>query len=225
MKRILLSSFLFSLLVLTACQREISDEIITGGGPGSGSGGSTDYLPTTAGSEWNYTALSLGNYSLKSLGTDTTVNGKKYFEFDQTVAGVTNRAYTGKNNGVYYSYGVQEANGVPVVADYFIILKDDAVGTTWTNTLNTGFINAYYKYTVSGRDLSRTVNGRNFTSVIELTTQLLIDDPLGGGTTIPIGSGKDYYAKGVGAIESFNTVDFLGIRQTDTTRLISYTIR
>ena len=222
MKRLLFYPFVLLLLITGSCQREISQEIISGGGSGGGTG---DYQPVSAGSEWNYTALSLGNYSLKALGTDSTINGRKYYKFDQTIAGTTNRAYMGKANNVYYSYGSQTVGGTPVSVDYFVILKDTAVGGTWTNTINTGFVNAYYKYTVTGRDLNRTVLGKSYSSVIELTTQLLIDDPLGGGIPIPIGTGKDYYAKGVGAIESFNSVSFFGVSQTDTTRLVSYTIR
>jgi hypothetical protein len=60
--------------------------------------------------------------------------------------------------------------------------------------------------------------------VIELNYDFSIDNPLGGGI-LNIGTGKYYYAKGVGLIEAYYNFDFFGVSTTDTTRLTNYTIR
>lgn len=208
---------LFSAFIFTACQKEID------GGSGNGGAGSTssDYQPVTANSEWNYSSTSAGNYSVKSLGTDTTINGKKYYKFDNITPQGAVRSYIAKVNGVYWQYGESPVGGVILEQ---IFLKDSAIGTNWTNTITISGFNNYHKYTVSARDLQRTVNGKNFSNVIELTYEMSVDDPIGGGV-LSTGGGKQYYAKGVGAIESYFNVGFLGISVSDTTKLVSYTIK
>ena len=210
---------LFLLLVLTfsACQKEISGDIIPGGG---GGGTSSDYQPTTAGSEWNYTSTAAGNYKIVSIGSDSLINGLQYAKFDNINNGTAVRFYVNKNNGVYRNYGYFPA--ASQVID-LIVLKDSAVGTTWTNTLTTMGFSNYHKYTVHAKGQQRTVKGVNYNNVIELDYEFLFDDPLGGGM-ISGGTGKNFWAKGVGAIESFYNLGFFGINISDTTQLVSYTI-
>jgi hypothetical protein len=200
--------------VLASCQKEIDGG--TGGGSIAG-----DYQPVTANSEWNYTSTSAGNYNLKALGTDTTINGRRFYKFDRVAAGQSVREYISKVGGVYRNYAEFAPAGQVLELVY---LKDSAVGTNWTNTITAGGFSNYHKYTVSARDMQRTVNGVTFNNVIELNYEFTLDNPLGGGV-INAGGGKQYYAKNVGAIESFFTVGFLGFNVSDTTRLVSYTIR
>lgn len=207
---------LFSAAVFASCQKEVDD--ILGGG-NSNSGG--DYQPVSAGSEWNYSSTSSGTYSVKSLGTDTTINGRKYYEFDNVSSAGTARSYLSKINGIYRQYGDFAPAGLTLEMIY---LKDSATGTTWTETISVGGFSNYHKYTVTARGIQRTVSGKNFSNVIELDYQMSLDDPLTGGV-INAGGGKQYYAKNVGAIESFFTVGFFGVNVSDTTKLVSYTIR
>jgi hypothetical protein len=221
MKRILF--FVFAAIVLASCQKEVDDLIGNSGGNG-GSGNnntSTDYQPVSANSEWNYSSTSAGNYTLKSLGTDTTINARRYYKFDNSSSQGAERVYLAKSNGVYWQYGESVIGGVVLELIY---LKDSAIGTNWTNTISIGGFNNYHKYTVSAKDIQRTVNGKTFNNVIELTYQMSLDDPLGGGI-LNVGGGKQYYAKGVGPIESYFKVGFLGVNVSDTTKLMSYTIR
>ena len=214
MKIHVLFFILLSLLFFTACQKEIKEDNSTAGGNAS------DYQPTTAGSEWNYTSTSAGNYKIVSLGTDSLINGMQYYKFDNINNGISVRFYVNKANGVYRNYGFFPA--AAQVID-LIVLKDSAVGTTWTNTITNAGISNYHKYTVHAKDQQRTVNGKNYNNVIELDYELLVDNPLTGGT-ISAGTGKNYWAKGVGAIESNYDLGFFGVTVKDTTRLISYTI-
>ncbi len=205
--------FAFIVVLLAACQKEIAD--VTPANTG-------DYQPVTANSEWSYASTSAGNYSVKSIGTDTTINGRRYYKFDQISTNGTARAYISKLGGVYRQYGNSAIAGGQVVE--LIYLKDSAIGVNWTNTITVSGFSNYHKYTVSAKGIQRTVNGVVFTNVIELNYEFSLDNPA-GGPIINAGGGKQYYAKNVGAIESFFTVGFLGFNTSDTTRLTSHTIR
>ncbi|MER3498585.1 MAG: hypothetical protein C4308_08095 [Chitinophagaceae bacterium] len=203
-------------LLFTACQKEISDEVTGGGNAG-------DYQPVSANSEWNYHSTSQGDYTVKAVGTDTMINGLRYYSFDNINAGITQRFYVSKERGVYHEYTF-----FPPAATKLdiVVLKDSAVGTSWINTLNRGGVFSYHKYTILAKGQQRTVNGKTFNDVIEVDYEMSIDDPFGGNTPLKLGTGKNYWAKNVGAIESFYNISFLGMPLvTDTTKLVSYTIR
>jgi hypothetical protein len=206
-------SFTILLLTIASCQKELDE--------GSGGGTAGDYQPVTAGSEWNYTSTSAGNTTTRALGTDTTINGRSYYKFDNVTSAGTARAYISKTNGIYWQYGDFAPAGQVIDLIY---LKDSAVGTSWTNTITVGGFSNYHKYTVAAKGIQRTVNGVVFNDVIELNYEFSLDNPL-GGPVINAGNGKNYYAKNVGAIEAFFTVGFLGFNVSDTTKLTSFTIR
>lgn len=214
---------IFSLLAVfffTACQKEVDGSLGNSGGGGGGVN-ATDYQPVSANSEWDYTSTTTGASHMVALGTDTTINGLRYYKFNTTSGGASEIGYISKVNGVYRTYGNFDPVGQVVELVY---LKDSAIGTNWTNRITVGGFSNYHKYTVSGRDIQHTVNGRSYSTVIELTYDFSVDDPLGGGV-LSVGGGKYYYAKGVGLIEGYFGFDFLGVSSSDTTRLVNYTIR
>jgi hypothetical protein len=216
MKQIL---FLFFIAIAFAsCQKEVDGGLGNGGG---GNNNTSDYQPVSANSEWDYTSTMTGPSHQVALGTDTTINGLRYYKFDITRSSTTQRGYMSKVNGVYRAYGNFDPVGQVVELVY---LKDSAVGCNWTNRITVSGFSNYHKYTVSRRDISYTVNGKLFNPVIELNYDFSIDNPLGGGS-LTIGGGKYYYAKGVGLIEAYYNFDFFGVSTTDTTRLTNYTIR
>jgi len=221
MNRILF--FVFAMVVvLASCQKEVDDLIGNGGGSGGGNNNApADYQPVSANSEWDYLSTYTGPSHLVALGTDTTINSLKYYEFNTTNNAGTERGYMSKINGIYRTYGNFDPVGVVVELIY---LKDAAIGTNWTNTISVSGFSNYHKYTVSKRDIQHTVVGKTYNSVIELTYDFSVDDPI-GGTVINVGGGKYYYAKGVGLIESYFGFSFLGVSSSDTTRLLRYTIR
>jgi hypothetical protein len=209
------TSLLIAAVLLAACQKEIHGDIVPGGTTSN-----SDYQPVTANSEWNYHSTTAGDYMVRSIGEDTMINGTKYYKFDNINNGTAVRFYVSKTNGIYHNYGFfpQAAQQIDLV-----LLKDSAVGTTWTNELPAGAVSSYHKYTIAAKGQQRTVNGKAFSNVIEVNYEMSIDNPLGGGT-IQAGTGKNYWAKGVGVIESFYNIGFFGINTSDTTRLVTYTI-
>ena len=220
MKKWSLVATVLSLLVFTSCQKEVSvDSVNNGGNPGAGN--NEDYQPVSAGSEWTYSSISLGNYSVKSLGTDSMINGLKYYKFDNINSLGTSRVYIHKNNGVY----TQAARTV-MSGDFFqmIVLKDAAIGTTWTNKLTSSGYSNYHTFTVAAKGIQRTVNGKVYNNVIELDHDFLVDDVM-GGSPVSIGGGKAFFAKGVGGIENYYTADMFGLQIADSVYLVSATIR
>src|SRR6185436_2830425 len=216
--RYILFSFLAA-IVFVACQKEVDGGL--GNGGSGGGGNASDYQPVSANSEWDYTSTTGGSTHTVALGTDTMINGLRYYKFNTTSGGQTQRGYISKVNGVYRTYGNFDPVGQVVELVY---LKDSAIGANWTNTISVGGFSNYHKYTVARRDIQHAVNGRSYSTVIEVNYDFSIDNPLGGGM-LSIGGGKYYYAKGVGLIEGFFGFDFFGVTSSDTTRLVSYTIR
>lgn len=220
MGRILLVAFITFLFI--GCQKEVEDIIGGSGNSGGGTTGSnSDYQPVSANSEWDYTSTANGSSHLVALGSDTLINGLKYYEFNNTAGGATERGYFSKVNGVYRTYAEFAPAGQVIELVY---LKDEPVGSNWTNTITVNGFSNYHKYTVSKRDMQHSVNGKNYNSVIEVNYVFSVDDPLNGGI-INIGDGKYYYAKGVGLIEAYVGFSYMGISSSDTTRLVNYTIR
>ncbi|HVF97741.1 MAG TPA: hypothetical protein VM871_10480 [Flavisolibacter sp.] len=204
-------------VLLFACQKEITSDNGGGtnnGGSGSGGGSNTggDYQPVSANSKWNMKSTSLGDYTLTSLGTDSTVNGKKYYKFDNSAGG---RQYISKENGVYtqYVYNLQLGGWVSL-----LYLKDAAAGTTWTETLSSGGIPVQMKYTVASVGGTRTINAKAYTNVIRIT---YVQSALG----ITTATGEQSFSKGVGPIEGISRIDLLGTSTTiDSTYVVSAVI-
>ena len=219
MKQVLL--FAFVIVAFASCQKEVDDIFGNGGSGGGGGSNTSDYQPVSANSEWDYMSTTSGSSHTVALGTDTMINGLRYYKFNTTSGGATERGYISKVNGIYRTYGNFDPVGQVVELIY---LKDSPIGTNWTNTISVNGFSNYHKYTVSKRDIQHTVNGKSYSTVIELNYDFSVDNPLGGGV-ISIGGGKYYYAKGVGLIEAYFGFDFLGVTSTDTTRLVNYTIR
>lgn len=215
--------FVLAVVVLASCQKEVDDIIGSGGGGGGGGGNNSasDYQPVSANSEWDYLSTTMGASHTVALGTDTIINSLRYYKFDKTTSAGTERGYISKVNGVYRTYGDFNPAGQVVELTY---LKDEAIGSNWTNTITVSGFSNYHKYTVSKRDIQHIVVGKTYNSVIELTYDFSVDDPL-GGPIVTVGGGKYYYAKGVGLIEAYFGFSYFGVSSTDTTRLLNYTIR
>ncbi len=207
MKKWLLTLFVISVFTFVACQKEIDANIIG------------DYQPVSAGSEWNYTSSATGNFTILSLGDDTTINAKKYYSFERSsggASGITTKLYRSKLNSVYRQIGASAPFTTIVESIY---LKDTAVGVSWTDTINVGGVNNYHKYTIAAREGQRVVNGEKYFKVIEVDYQLSIASPLGN---INAGNGKNYFAKNVGSVESILSIGFGGVNFSDTSRLMSF---
>lgn len=221
MKKWRLLTGILAVLIFSSCQKEVSADSINNSS-GLGTGNNDDYQPVSAGSEWNYSSLTLGDYTIKALGTDSTINGIKYYKFDNISSLGAYRFYVSKNDGVYN----QATRGI--VSGQFVdmvLLKDAAIGTTWTNAIGLGGFSNYHKYTISKKNIEHTVNNKLYSSVIELDYEVLVDDVMSGGNPVSVGTGKAYFAKGVGVIEDYYTADMLGVQLKDSVYLTNATIR
>ena len=214
MRKISIIAYIALICLFTSCQKDIGFD----SPPNDNQNTNSDYMPVSAGSKWNYSSTLLGNYTNTSLGTDTLINDQKYYKFDNSIGG---RQYIRKSNGVYSAYGYSL---IARLAVNMIVLKDAAVGTTWTNVINNAGTISNHKYTIAERDIEKTVNGITFKNVIAVDYEATVNDPT-TGTPFKYGTGKGFYAKGVGPISSSMDVDFMGLVMKDSTYLVSYTIK
>ncbi|RFS23344.1 hypothetical protein DVR12_10020 [Chitinophaga silvatica] len=176
------------------------------------------YAPYTPGSTFNYENISNTdtiNYTLK-VGGDTTINGKTY----KTVGNDSVFICSGCKDGIY----TQVANlltfqGYQADDLELTYLKDNvSAGASWqdTITVSNGSISTtgVLEYTVTEKDVSKTVNGQEFEHVIAVRMDafaVILNNP------VPVGTiSTSYYSKGVGLIEAD--------QEQDTTRIVSYTI-
>jgi len=206
-------------LVLLSCQKEPdfsnapANNIPTASNNNPGGTSNNDYQPTSPNSKWIMKSTSLGDYTVTSLGSDTTINNVKFYKFDHSLGG---RQYVSKENGVYKSMAVFQQTGGWVT---LTTLKDAAAGTTWNDVLSSGGNNLLMKYSIAGTGGQRTVNGKTYNNVIKVTYE---QSAMGMTTAIA----EQYYAKGVGAIESIVRMDMFGIQATmDSTYLVSSVIK
>lgn len=173
-----------------------------------GSPTATSYITLTVGSSRSYELknntppTSITNSTVTSTNRDTTVNGRSYHVFSTSTGG---SEYYAQSGGDYYTYQILPiAIGTTNVE--ILYLKDNAnVGATWvaasapltlpgvpfplTITINN---------TLAEKGLSRTVNGKNYTDVIHVSSTIGVSG-LPGGITSDI---HYYYAPKYGLIEN-----------------------
>jgi len=199
------------IVAFASCQKDKNDDTDNGGT-------TTDYQPTSVGSTWQYNSTSQGVYTETAVSGDTTIEGDKYYIFDNTENG---RRYVNKNNGNYTSYGYVAQLDTAVKLLY---LKDAAAGTSWTNTALYSGIPVTLTYNIASRDASMTVNNKNFDNVIGLTFTVGAPNPI-TGQNITIATGKQFYAKGVGSIMSTLHLKVQTVDINDSTYLVAYDIK
>lgn len=163
-----------------------------------------DYFPTTIGSNWQYdVAGSTDSLHIESSNVDTVIGSNTYHIFNGKHGLVTNKGYYYKDGlGNYYRYDTLELNSgrLPL-----IFLKDNQpLLTQWDSPISTATIppgvtgEVKMHFTLLGVNISRTVNGNTFDSVMyvkgEMQYKLL-------GTFQTVQNFHTYYAKNVGLIE------------------------
>lgn len=201
-------------ITFAACKKERSHEgTVKPSTPAS-------YAPYTVGSSFLYEDVSTLNdtttYTVTVTG-DTVINGLTYQIMTGSNGVTTFNNYDDQGN--YY----QIANNVTYQQYSFGTFKSlylksaAAVGATWNDTLAITVQGLAQRgkltYTMAQKAISKTVGDTSFTGVSAVQTSgALLDLPL----PITISLGTNFYAAGVGLVETDT--------QTDTVRLISYTI-
>ncbi|UYQ92883.1 hypothetical protein MKQ68_22645 [Chitinophaga horti] len=202
------------MIIASACRKEKSQE-------GTPVEELCSYAPYYTGSSFAYTNTTIDDdvteYSVTVTG-DSTIDGKKYKMLETDLDGSI--AFSRCEGGVY----TQVATDVALQgyeADIIIStnLKDNVrAGSSWEDTLSAdtplGYAKLTLTYTITQKDISKTVLTETFKNVIGVrmdASATIMGFPVDLGTLA-----TNYYAAGVGLIQ----VD----TDSDTTRITSYTI-
>lgn len=208
-----IGAFILACLI-SSCSKEESQE----GGSITTPATNCAYAPYTAGSTFSYINISnsdTSDYTLTVVG-DTTINGATY----KKVGNDSVFLCSGCDNGVYtqvanlLTFQGYHANDLKLT-----YLKDNVpAGGSWqdTITVNNGTISTtgILEFTVTEKDISKTVNGKEYENVIAVRMDayaIILNNP------VPVGTiSTSYYSKGVGLIEAD--------QEQDTTKIVSYVL-
>lgn len=197
--------------LLFSCKKELSFENSTAGNGGTGGGGTNTackdciYVPSCDGSWYDYDLEGFG-------GTQSVTDTTKYIK-DTVISGVTFRKiyYPVADNYVYISctngetrfitYDATSLGGATTdIINYVVLKANGAINTTWVDNITlTSGLTYVYKSTLKEKNISRTVNGKTFSDVMHVVTDVGTNVP-GIGFTV-LTTSDYFYAKGVGMIE------------------------
>lgn len=213
MKRGLLSVLVAFIFCCLGCKKDSNQN------PADGA-----YLPLTDGSFWKYSYASDGGttdtLTVKMTGGTTLIDGKTYYNAASTYKKGTSLGYFYAGNHIYATRTADEGLGSMELQ----LLNDTAsVGYQWITIPNAsgelGGTQVRTVNTIKEKNITRTLNGKTFTSVIHTQVQLQYKSSSGFGTSVTY----DFYlAKGIGLIENdANTLDIL--HETET--LFDYAVK
>lgn len=197
--------------ILSACRKEKSFETTP---PPT----TCDYAPYTQGTVFEYLYINSNNdsavYTLSVTG-DTLLDGNTYTVLNDG----TTQQYIHCNNGRYFLY--EPAISVP---DYELqggarlYLQDDQpVGYTWSDTITITLSgqqqSGLLQYVIEGKDSFHTVLGKKYEDVIRVRQDAAV---LVSGVPYPVGTiATNYYARGVGYIETDSPTDTILLKSYD----------
>ncbi|WP_051269918.1 hypothetical protein [Flavobacterium suncheonense] len=215
LKSLAFFALFLSALSFTSCDGDV-EPLDPALNPGDGGGGGTpsgDYWPAAVNNEWTMEMNGVEQTPMKMIGTDT-FNGATYYKFSsQSSGGVTSATtWLHKANGVY-TLKVGDLNlnmgGITGTQTGYemVILKDLAVGQTWSGTYQqsttyTGIPaivqSTTYTGTIEEKGITLTVDGVEYTDVIKAHIYQHTESE----TSMSIVNTDYWYAKNVGPIKS-----------------------
>jgi hypothetical protein len=163
-----------------------------------------DYWPRAIGNSWTYNSLN-GEIETYTILNTETIDGNEYYAFDELF---DTPSWLRKSGTSYYVRSIVsgEVGGIEFTSTPIELkmIKDDAVvGETWQSEVSytitySGAIPdvdvvATYDFEMIERNISRTVEGVDYTDVIHIET---VVSAVGSVVTV-----QYYYAKDVGMIE------------------------
>lgn len=149
---------------------------------------SSEYYPLTKGSTWTYTGRS--NYTMTVLG-DTTVNGTTWTRLSNSLTGLTTFA---RKSGTTY-YNVDSLGGTER-----IMLKDEAVGSTWSfEVLGPNFTPNKQEFAIAETGITKTVGGHEYKDVMRVHLITYVFNSVTNDWSLATTSDL-YFSKGVGPI-------------------------
>ena len=169
------------------------------------------YLSTSAGSTWNYHETNSSgpvpvnsDYTLTSTSGDTSINGKNYHIFANSIGG---NQYFNVTGGDYYQFDSLPAGFGTTAFERLYLIDIAPAGISWTQTISVTIsgipVPVTLTYTVAEKGISRIVNGTTYTDVIHVVTAF--SSPLIPAASLTT-SINSYYAKKYGLIEATNIV-------------------
>ncbi len=179
-----------------------------------------NYLTTSAGSTWNYHEIDSSgstpvnsDYTITSTNKDSLINGRSYHVYNISSGG---NQYLNVSGNDYYQFdSLPSALGTTTFERLY--LKDNAnVGTNWTQDLSVTVqgvpVPVQLSYSIVEKGISRTINGKDYSDVIHVSTTISSSFIPAANLTTSIDS---YYAKKYGLIESSTIIslNYLGFVQ------------
>ena len=223
MKKIIISA-LFIATMATSCKK---DETVT---PGI-----SKFITTTPGTSWDYQSTDNSNstvstYTRTSSNRDTTISNKVYHIFNNTDANGTTDAYYNNTGNDYYQFSTLAAGLDPIDLNYFNDAK--MAGETWNQSISVPVPNSpipglmltiRINYSVVEKGTSLVVNGKTYTNVAKVKSDITID-PVFGLSVTTTSNIYNYYAPKYGLIKSdFNLIASLNgaeVINTNTSDLL-----
>ena len=174
---------------------------------------SDDYQPNTVGSTWSYSSFL--DFTQSIPNTTKLIDGKAYFAVKVSLFGTSATTYMRKEDNSYFN---RETADIQYDDGEYIFLKDDEVGTTWTEysyeEIEDELVETEYELEIVETGATRTVGDEEFDNVIVVKVSSFSDGAVDPYVVY------NYYAKGVGLIEIAD--DGIGFANTE---LVSYTIK
>lgn len=174
---------------------------------------SDDYQPNTIGSTWTYSSFI--EFTQTITNKTKSIDGKAYFAVKVSLFGTSTTTYMRKEGNMYIN---RETTSDQYDDGEYIFLKDDEVGTTWTEysyeEIEDDLVETEYELEIIETGTTRTVGDEEFDNVIVVKVSSFSDGSIDPYVVY------NYYAKGVGLIEIVD--DSFGLADTE---LISYTIK
>ena len=223
MKKIIISA-LFIASMASSCKK---DDVVT---PGI-----SKFITTSPGTTWDYQSTDnstsvVSTYTRTSTSRDTTISNKTYHIFNNTDSSGTTDAFYNNTDNDYYQFSTLAAGLDPIDLHY---LNDAAVaGGSWNQSFSVPVPNSpipglmltiRINYSVVEKGTSLVVNGKTYTDVIKVKSDITID-PIFGLSVTTTSNIYNYYAPKYGLIKSdFNLIASLNgseVINTNTTDLL-----
>jgi hypothetical protein len=207
-------AFFMAVAILSSCSK--ANDSTSNPPPASDS-----YLNTNSGSTWTFHEIDSSSatpqsndYIVTSSSSDSTINNKKYHIYNLSYGG---NQYLNISGHDYYQYD-SIPGGLGQVIERLYLKDNAAVNSTWSQSFPVNIpgvpfsIQATLANKIVARGASRTVNGFNYTEVIQVSTSISSSAIPASGLTSDINS---YYAPKYGLIESIAIVklNYMGLQQ------------
>jgi hypothetical protein len=192
------------------------------------------FITTTPGTTWNYqttdnSTSEVSTYTRVSSSRVTTINSKLYHIFNNTDVNGTTEAYYNNTGNDYYQFSTLAAALDPIDLNYLNDAK--IVGETWNQVVTAPVPNSpiplsltiRINYSVVEKGSSLVVNGKTYTNVTKVKSDITID-PIPFITVTTTSNIYNYYAPKYGLIKSdFNLIASISgaeVINTNTTDIL-----